>query len=332
MRLSVGIVFLIGAMVATEVTCDTADMVANVRTWFEETLKRLEMGQTLKDNRPFLDFTIGNVNHVLGLLSCTRSVDFQINSRETDIPFDNLLLGQIKEIQNELRPRDDRAALHIGYLLEAINHVLLGNLGSARVAIDASTRDLPFTAPSSDDPRVASNRISSSMLPLGVTFGRPIPTYFNDGTLEQTAIFRAWLSPRLSGSRLEDYHWLAKMLHCVGEITQALVNWVESPYLPREQSKFIGRYPIVRTEEIALRIQHLEHNMTPDDATETNGISLRVVVLKSVLQAVMHMFNYDFKKAKEVIDNSIENNRYRFTDPNRRGLFRAYVLVTYGVY
>jgi hypothetical protein len=58
MHLSIAIVFLIGAIVATEVLCDAAEGAAKLRTWFERTVKRLEKGQTLQQNRHFIDHTI----------------------------------------------------------------------------------------------------------------------------------------------------------------------------------------------------------------------------------------------------------------------------------
>jgi hypothetical protein len=75
MRLSIPFLFLIGAMVATQVMCDTITGAEEVCNWFEPTLDRLENGQTLKQNRLFIDLVNVRANQLLESLTFATILD-----------------------------------------------------------------------------------------------------------------------------------------------------------------------------------------------------------------------------------------------------------------
>jgi hypothetical protein len=146
MRLFIAIVFLIGAMFATEAICFMELEAAKLRTWFEQTLVRLERGQTLIHNRNFINVTFENANQLLRLLSYQKfvvgmPVDNILNNDDLYaylIKSDKVLINKIEEVDNVDPHPNDRAIVHMKHILQAIKQVLRGDLTSARAEIAES--------------------------------------------------------------------------------------------------------------------------------------------------------------------------------------------------
>jgi hypothetical protein len=315
MRLSLAIVFLLGTIVVTEVMCDTVTPaeVLQLRTWFEPTLARLESGQTLKQNRPFVEFAMKCAEYLVRTVSFGRLLKILTLGLHHD---DNALIERIEWIQYDgygLLHFHDHSSVHVKHILKAIKEVLRGDHKSARDAIEESRLTLPDEpeSPPSGEHGGPSNPDSTSEYLLGIFIDvREIPDYVINGTLEQISTIRAWLRSSLSNLidhaefRTQDF----ALADSVAEIAQALVNSLGSQYLASEKSKFIGRFSFETASEIGGRILKIEREIT--SATADRTPALKVVVLKSVLKAIGYMMRENFQGAMYVINGSIWDYRY----------------------
>jgi hypothetical protein len=289
MRLSIANVFLIGAMVASEAMCDTVTDVAIVRVWFDQTVKRLETGQTLTENREFVDLTIDRADELLEYISCQKFVNYRSAGNHNP---DRVLIDRITAIQEEHLTSNADATVHVKHLLEAIKQVLHGNLVFARAAIDKSETDLSYNLTLDDE--LTMNTVARTLGHKATTPGEQDiavitvehliqkPTYYILGRVQQTAEILEWLKLRLS--RLGNQDWIERFLACVPEIAQALVNVLPEAYIPEGGSRFIGRYPLEEPGVIANRIPTIERRTT--NLEEGSDMPLAVVLTKSVLQAI----------------------------------------------
>jgi hypothetical protein len=146
MRLSIAIVFLIGAMVATEVICDAEAHIARGRAWFEKTVDRLESGQTVTQNRRFIMLVFDYTDQLLAMVSCAPRVNRTTIGQNTHNP-DGELIGRIENIQTVLRNRrpPTRPGIHVNLFLSTLKNVLRRDFLSARFFINKSKPNLPHS-------------------------------------------------------------------------------------------------------------------------------------------------------------------------------------------
>jgi hypothetical protein len=354
MRLSITIVFLIGTMVTTEVMCDDPPAVraAKVCKWFEATVKRLEDGQTLKQNGEFLGLAIYQANTLLGHLSSGSTIN-RITTASGNQMSDNVVINQIGQIRDQLRACDDSAKEQVSYVFKAIQDVLDGNLQKARNTINESKDRLPCVLTtrfsillscyaSEMDLHYSSD---GEWVTLVEAHPRPIPTYYMGGENEKTRAIREWLRSKLAEltryslyqsnnqniypNIYPDEGWKIRFMECLAEIAQALVNPLPAKYFPPEGSKIIGRYSLQGHNEIYHRIVEIQSNIAPKNNSESEIEPLAAAV-KSVLTLIILIFEDKLFEAhsspSDVRDIDFDFNNYmdqlyelNIPSPTRRG-------------
>jgi hypothetical protein len=319
MRLSIAIVFLNVAMVATEVICGPAVLAAKLRTWFEQTVGRLEKGQTLRQNRHVIHIAIEHTDSML-LRTMSESSERSVTRIPSPIVHDypdSILIGLLEFIKNELQNWHDNSTKHVEYLLQAIKQVLLGDLQSARSEINKSKEILECNSTVNDlaqfDVLVVYNDAQTSEKSPGMRINLAIPSSeYLAGTGTKAAGIRQWLESKLLelGDRDEDpsSSWYSSFLECIAEIAQAFVNTLEDQYLPERQSKFIGRYPLEGAVMVGNRISQIEGKITPMEGM--GNLPLGVKIMKSVLTQIKYILWKDLNRAADEIDASNIQCRY----------------------
>jgi hypothetical protein len=308
MRLSIIIVLLIGAMGATEVLGDMEKLkeVVKFRLWFEETVKRLESGQTVLENEQFMDFAIDGADSLLGLLSYQTAVEGEEVRQEThDLEIDSKLIHRIQDVQNEVVPAENA---HLKIVLEAIKQVLRGNFQLARGAIEESKRDLPDRiCPLSERLITDLEAQNFQVVSIDHTEGEPsqpsstIPTVFSQRTREQIGTIRNWIVFRLRSLFAHDADWVGWMMRGVPEIAYAMINSLPNQYVPSEESRFIGRVPVEEWGVVEGRIYRIETHITEMDQSNIDPIALIVI---DVLQATRAILRKEWGQAINVMNIS----------------------------
>jgi hypothetical protein len=188
MRLSIAIVFLIGAMVVTEVMCGIkAKQISDVLTLLEKTVTRLESGQSVTDNRKFIYLAIDRTDRLLTGLSFGNTLVKRKEEITPDTPerdFDGILVPRIKVIQRIVSssiirgsvPSDDRpVTIFVKFLLGAIADLLSGDLQSAADMIQQSKNPVLNILNSVPPPRSSSKEFGSTLsLPTYILVSKPV--------------------------------------------------------------------------------------------------------------------------------------------------------------
>jgi hypothetical protein len=339
MRLSIAIVYLIGAMVATEVIyANPAVLAAKLRTWLEKTVQRLEAGQTLKQNRHVIYNAIEHTDVVLRTLSesSERPVTRIPSGIGIDFP-DLMVIDLLESIRLELSKWHDDSTQHVEYLLAAIRHVLRGDPKSARDEINKSMEVLDCNLTPDDRSRFEvldeNNQAQTSEKSPGRRTNLDIPGLYIAGTGTQAVAIRAWLKSKLELPQLVDGDEHSSLynsfLECVAEIAQGLLNTLPDQYLPQGESKFIGRYPLEEADVIGGRISQIEPKIIPMQGRRNIPI-IAFRVMKSVLAQIKYILLKDLDKAKSEIDNSKYIWPYTITDTDKY-LYYTYMEQLYGL-
>jgi hypothetical protein len=312
MRLSIAIVFLIGAMLATEVIGSMELEAAKLRTWFNQTLERLTRGQTLQQNREFIIVTLLNANRLLRLLSYQKLVvempDDDIVSQDGVyrylIESDKVLINEIVEVDNVPPPSNDRAIVHVKYLLRSVKDVLRGDLKSAREEVYKSESIFEYSLTPDDEKEFNTvTGLPGSPHAGDVAVGVESPHYI-DGSVNKTSSIRTWLKLRLMGLEAhasDQDPWMVMFLMSVSEIAQALVNSLGSN-LPPVVLTFIGRYPVEELSVIANRIVFIKSKIISSIGD--------VLGMRFLLNAIVHILSLDFVAAKRVL--KVSNEKYPY--------------------
>jgi hypothetical protein len=350
MRLSITIILLIGTMGITEVMGDIEKFkeVVKLRVWFEQTLKRLERGQTVTQNLPVINPAIDRTDHLLALLSYQTAVNRNEVRLETHyLKFEGKLIDRIEDIQNEVVPPDDRPKAYVKHVLQSIKQVLRGNFQSARGAIEASKRDLPDSICTlSEQLELGSNL--QVVIPDYEVVSRPdtgfpprldhtegessqssvtIAPGFSELTKNQIGTIRNWLEYWLRAvfDYNEDSVGCQSMMRCVSEIAYAVINALPHQFVPNEESRFIGRVPVEERGVVAGRIYRIETHITGLDQRHIDPIAL---IVRDVLQAIMEILRQDWTKATTVINKSRLERPYPVSEDDTH-TFDIYIQATY---
>jgi hypothetical protein len=388
MRLSIVIVFLIGAMVVTEVMCDVDQEVLKVLALLEKTIKRLESGQTVTQNHEFIYLAIDGTDELLKLVSYPKLVNRKgISPNIPKRAVDGILVPCIEEIGKVVRS-DTKPTVHVKYVLEAIAYVLRGKLGSAKSTIELSKKHLPdsVSCSSASSASSSSEELGSdleippyqvvrrpvgyigSLPPLPDTdsweghphnrypFYRQYPegessnnrnpfsrksteggsgvnssTRISDYSVGQIGMIREWLLSMmvLRVTSNPNNEWILKMRTCVPEIAHALIYSLPDEYLPSEESKFIGRYPVEEKEVIGNRIETIVQHIT-EMTKDGGGLGIaEVLIVRDVLEAIRQILIERWKDALVVIYKSTRTNG--IYQDNSRQPFNNYMTGTYGL-
>jgi hypothetical protein len=239
----------------------------------------------------------------------------------------------------------------VNYALEAIAYVLRGNLGSAKATIKQSKKDLPDSVSSLS----ASASSSSSSEELGsdleiplyqvVSHNRyPFGRQYSEGESSvnrstrvtnyakaQISIIRKWLYSMLWSRIDRNNEWILKVRTCVSEIAHALIYSLPDKYLPSEESKFIGRYPVEENEVIGNRIEPIVQHITEmDNDGDLVLAAPEVVVVGDILRAIRGILMRRWDGAKAVIRKSM--GEYVMEGNHSRLPFHRYIDGTYGLW
>jgi hypothetical protein len=348
MGLSIAIVFLIGAMVVTEVMCDIQQNVIKVRALLETTVKRLKSGQTVSQNHAFIYLAIDSTDDLLISLSYPKRVNREAIGEDIHPGHvDRIVIGRIEDIQNEVGTPspNEKPKIHVNHALEAIKYVLGGKFGSASDEIKQSKKTLPGSLSSSSsaeelwshlvvpDYKVGSMPVRGSAPRLynpqglgGSSLTGTRPTVLSQYIQDQIVSIRDWLRLELKNLNVIDQSWEFDMMVWGPEIAYALINSLPNKYLTHEELNFIGRYPVEESEVIHDRISNIVHRITP--MNNDWRMERIIVVLIDVLNAIRHILNKNWVEARDLITTSIAESRYD-VPAAAQASFTQFMTVTY---